>query len=634
MAGPSWNFAPNCNGEEHGFHNPGVETFKDNLERYLAREAIQNSIDARLNTDKPVEVTFELLPIERRNIPGMNELADTLRRCASYWEKDAKAKAFFDRATHVAQAKVVSCLRIGDSNTTGVQGTDTERELGWYNLVRSSGSSAKGAGAGGSFGLGKHAPFAASRLLTVFYSTHLPDSSSTFLGVTRLVTHNGPKGRRQPTGFLGGTNGRSIRNKREIPATFRREESGTDVYVLGYHATDNWRRDITYSVLDSFWPAIHRGDLVVKVADTTISNGNLAALLTQYSTENKDFEADLYYRAYTDTSPKTVQTRVLPILGEASTYFLSGDPAYPNCVAMVRATGMVVYPRRGRSRIPYVGVFECRNDVGNEILRQMEPPRHDDWSPDLPEKGENRKVKKVLDETINARIKGLAPTTTEKTITIPDLSQYLPDDGDTPDDAFGGAAFDGVGAVENFDRHPNTKPIPGRLLPRKQATQPGAGSPGIDESLDARGNDGEDEGDSGSDPNETDGGDKGSHGGGEPGATTGASGRQPVLIRSRAFITDPSAGIYALTVHPPQQRPTGSVFLSIAAVGDDSLPVPVRVRGARVVGGKCLELPGLGRVGPVAFPKTTPLRVEVTLAEPRRLSLQVTAEEVLHDEAQ
>lgn len=75
MSEPTWTFAPNGNGEEHGFHNPGVETFKDNLERYLAREAIQNCIDARHDKSKAVSVTFELLNIKRDEIPGMNELA-------------------------------------------------------------------------------------------------------------------------------------------------------------------------------------------------------------------------------------------------------------------------------------------------------------------------------------------------------------------------------------------------------------------------------------------------------------------------------------------------------------------------------------------------------------------------------
>lgn len=76
------------------------------------------------------------------------------------------------------------------------------------------------------------------------------------------------------------------------------------------------------------------------------------------------------------------------------------------------------------------------------------------------------------------------------------------------------------------------------------------------------------------------------------------------------------------------------MFLSVAAVGDDALPTPVRIKTARLSNKQKLDVPTLGRVGPVAFPKVGPLRVEITLAEPRRLALDVTAYEVSADEAE
>ena len=262
----------------------------------------------------------------------------------------------------------------------------------------------------------------------------------------------------------------------------------------------------------------------------------------------------------------------------------------------------------------------------------MEPPRHDDWNPDLPEKGANRKAKREMDDLILERIKALAPAGTEKTIAISDLNQYLPDDGDTPDEAFDGPPADGDGKNESFDRSPKVQPIPGQNMAKKQPTHPGGGSAGTGD--DPAEGDGDD-GDKGGDPNEGEGGDKGSKGGDDgDGSAGGNSGRHPVAVRSRAFLTDLAAGVYTLAVHPPQSKPVGDVFLAVAAVGDDSLAVPVRLQAARVPGGRKLDVPALGRVGPIAFPKSTPLRVEVTLAEPRRLSLQVTAEEVSSDAAQ
>lgn len=274
------------------------------------------------------------------------------------------------------------------------------------------------------------------------------------------------------------------------------------------------------------------------------------------------------------------------------------------------------------SLMPYAGVFHFRNDTGNERLRTMEPPRHDDWLPDLPEKGENRKAAKEFTDFIRECVRALAPVSTEKTITIPDLSQYLPDDGDTPDDGFDGPPADGTGRHESFDRGPAVRPISGRNMGQKPPTRPGGGSPG-----DGDAGVGDEDGDTGGASNDGDGGTRGSKGGGDAGAAGGDAGRTPVAVRSRAFLCDPVEGVYALTVHPTTPRPKGEVFLSVAAVGDDAVSIPVALRAARSVANRRLELPQPGRVGPVAFPRTGPLRVEVTLAEPRRLALDVTAYE-------
>jgi len=278
-------------------------------------------------------------------------------------------------------------------------------------------------------------------------------------------------------------------------------------------------------------------------------------------------------------------------------------------------------------------VFECCNPVGNKLLRDMEPPRHDNWDADLPEKGDSTKVKKELDSHIIEYIKALTPVSTETMLAISELDRYLPDDGDTPEDSFDGPSAEGIGKHESFDRTPKIQAIPGKAMDRKPATQPGGQSPG-DGDLEAGGEDSG--GDEGGPANDGGGGDRGSGGGGgeESGRPGGESGRTPVEVRSRAFLCDLEQGHYTITVQPPRSLPSGVVFLSVAAVGDDSQPTPVRIRTARVAGGRKLELPKPGRIGPVTFPKNGPLRVEVTLVEPRRLALDVTAYEEAADEAE
>jgi len=209
-----WTFAENNGGEEGGFHHAGVETFKGNFERYLAREVIQNSLDARANPKKPVTVKFERIELKATDVPDAAGLAKTFRLCAKYWNYDAKGKDFFKRAEKLTKATAITALRIGDYNTTGVLGGDRDKTQNWYNLIRCSGSSSKWAGEGGSFGIGKNAPFAASRMRTVLYSTLNSDKEHAFQGVARLVTHERARKTVQATGYLGLPDGFSIRDRK------------------------------------------------------------------------------------------------------------------------------------------------------------------------------------------------------------------------------------------------------------------------------------------------------------------------------------------------------------------------------------------------------------------------------------
>ena len=63
--------------KKSGFHDAGVETFKGNFYRYLAREIIQNSLDAS-NSTKPVIVEFNAVSLKCASIPGMDEFTDAL----------------------------------------------------------------------------------------------------------------------------------------------------------------------------------------------------------------------------------------------------------------------------------------------------------------------------------------------------------------------------------------------------------------------------------------------------------------------------------------------------------------------------------------------------------------------------
>ena len=155
---PGWLFASTGGGDDDGFSDAFIETFSGDYEKFLARESIQNSLDAKLDPEKPVRVEFDLLRFMISDIPSSPKLLTIFDECIKYWEKDNKVKRFFTRAKRLANGKNINVLRISDYNTIGLRGDDYEKDKEWYNLVKAQGASSKQEDKGGSFGIGKGAP--------------------------------------------------------------------------------------------------------------------------------------------------------------------------------------------------------------------------------------------------------------------------------------------------------------------------------------------------------------------------------------------------------------------------------------------------------------------------------------------
>lgn len=627
-----WTFAKNDGGRETGFSDAGVETFKGNIDKYLAREVLQNSLDARHDPNKPVRVVFRLQKLKKSAIPDMDRLRATFSRCAEFYHDEKKAVDFFRRAEKLAAEDEILALEIGDYNTTGVRGGDLDRTKEWYKLIRCAGSSSKGGGEGGSFGIGKNAPFAASNLRTVLYSTKTIDGDHAFQGVATVVSHDHSEGGiAQPTGFLGAEKGMSVRIPADVPRPFRRDECGIDIVVLGFPARPAWEDDLTYSVLDNFWPAIELGEIEVRVGDREISKATLPGLLEKFS-GMEDFTAHLYYKAFKNPTLPPIKED-LRILGECTVYLLAGPAeAMPKRVAMVRKTGMKIFEKVFRSIIPYCGVFICRNDRGNKVLREMEPPKHDEWDPDHPEQGAHKKTHAELVNFIRSCIKQLAPVDEGKAISVPGLHKYLPDDDETPEQS-----FDETGPeykAESFRRQLTAGKIEGKKIEPRKQMQPDQATPEEGEEETERPGDIEGTGGGpGRGPNDTDGGTGGGGGGtgggsaeGAKGGAGGTSSQPPVPIRYRTFPTNAPAGVYKVTVAPEKAPASGKLSIVIWAVGDDR-KAPAEVRFARLLDGTDVPVAASGVIGPVATSKAGAVKLEVVLRQPLRIAMEVAAYE-------
>lgn len=432
---PRWDFAPTGGSPDDGIHNSMIETFAGNYNYYLAREIIQNSLDAKKeNSKEPVTVEFKLEYFSKKEFPNHSEVVNVLNKCKTYWD-DSDTHSFANYALKILDKEKIPFLRISDYNTIGLNGGDYEKNGTWYKLVKSRGSSSKTSGEGGSFGLGKGAPFAASDLRIVFYSTRNEKGFTIFQGIAELVSFEEEGIKKRGIGSFG-KNQQSIRDRASYPLErFWRKETGTDIYIAGYKNNSDWEKDLIRSVLRNFWYAIFKGELKVIIENYELDASNLELHLTThfssepYRDDVKPIGNPLQY--YLTVTRGMCFTETLPLLKQVSFYFLETDE-YLNHAAMMRKSHMVIFSRLFRFPGSYAGVFICDNETGNQELRKMEPPAHDDWIP-------SRNVengKKVYDE-LTTFIRGCLEKSKivkkSEHAEIPELHKYLPDndDGDT-----------------------------------------------------------------------------------------------------------------------------------------------------------------------------------------------------------
>jgi hypothetical protein len=432
-------YFPKLNGGiEQGLNDAGIETFEGDFQQHIIRECTQNALDARASSNGQVKIVIRLREIPATDIPGLQSLRRSIESAKEYWSGNEKTEAFCSKALKWIEGPNISVLEIADYGTKGLEGRDGERSGSWFGLVQSGGVAIKDDDAGGAFGIGKKAPFVGSFARTVFYSSLNVSGKSAFQGVTTLTTHLDRAGEKtQANGFIGHvetqfTRCRSVREPKQIPYPFRRNEIGTSIYILAYRhlGGENWAEAFIREAVQNFWPAIHCGSLLFDIGERRIDASSLSSLMAKFSAD-QNFSSRFYYRAVASQNRMEWQ-KDLPELGSCRLFLVSGDATYPKKVCMTRQIGMIIYTaQRFRSYRPFAGLFICESQKGNAYLRRLEPPRHDEWNPNRAE--EPREANRVLQNIrnwINECLRELNPDEDVKEYDVPELNRYLPDDED------------------------------------------------------------------------------------------------------------------------------------------------------------------------------------------------------------
>lgn len=459
-----WCFGNLGTGDKVGVNNAGIGIFKKQPYKGLAKEVLQNVIDAKdPDSEGPAKACFEKINVHREDIPGCDRISDVIKRCYEYYHDgdDGIKMGLLKKASedYLDVDIEIPVLKISDFNTVGLTGVTQEKGSNWTGLVREISATNKGNGKSGSFGVGKFAPFNFSSIRTIIYSTLNKDNETALQGKTILTTFRDSDNKlKQNVGLFGieeDEDCKAIYDFNEVPDIYRRSECGTDLFVLGFKEEPGWMEQVAISVLEYFFFTIFKGDLEVSIVDAdksiTISKENLGVLIEEYKgyceEQGIDFSAPIYWEVLTDTSGKTKHfTEVFKGKGEVELYLMMDPEFSDRRILEMREAGMKIQEDTAfRIGASFRGIFiatgkgsasDDPQDNINSFLRKCENQAHDAWSKDEYEdnRDEADKIIRGVHTWILDKIKSEMPAVEEDETEAYGLSDLLPNQDNSGDD--------------------------------------------------------------------------------------------------------------------------------------------------------------------------------------------------------
>lgn len=388
-----WFFPTRGGGAVEGFSNPGLEWFKGEPIRAMAREVCQNSLDAKKPNDKPLRIEFKRDFMKASEFPGMLEMRDVLVRCREFWksQKDGKTNEFIKNASDTIKGDSFFVLRISDYNTFGLKGAfDNDEFMPWKSLVKGDAFSVKTSeSAAGSYGIGKAAPFVVSKLQTVFYRTFDEEGIKAAQGVTHLVSfeddnvHMGEDPIRRSTGYFGdGIANNAFMRIDKLDKIIDRKEHGTDLFIPGFnfitgHNTQ-WFDEVIIEILDNFLYSICSGKMEVIVDSFKIDKTNVSSYILKYLPKTK--HALAFYDVIRNDNENVIEeVKSFYNLGTLRLRLIYSSNANKK-VLVVRNSGMKISDIPSLPKgIAFTGFLELQGEELNKFFRKMENPQHNKW---------------------------------------------------------------------------------------------------------------------------------------------------------------------------------------------------------------------------------------------------------------
>lgn len=444
MANAKWDFPKLGGGQKQGYTNSGIETFKGTeLLDNLAREICQNSLDAKDNdSNEPVRVEFKLTAIQKDNYPFLQEYLKYLKNGKRFWQdkNDKKVMQFLEKAESLIEGNDIKVLSASDYNTTGLIGSDCDimESSIWSALVSSDGVSDKSDGSGGSYGIGKNAPFACSDLSLVFYNTYAKDGKKALEGVARAATlMDDGNDLTQAVGHYRSDKGyKPITEDIACPIRdkFARNLYGTDIIIVGCNSfiekNRDWHDKLIQAVLHHFLLAIMEKKLIVKVESEIINDATLPVLIEKYKNANTNsFLTSNFYETLTSPEGGVIYKTI--IAENDLEIYLKSKPEYKRKIAKFRRSGMLVWEHGKRTYQNFTAVLIVRGEQLNEILRKTEPPKHNIWDAKrIEDKEDARQAQKYIEQIDDEILSSISSIYSEEISDSVDsgVGEFLPDD--------------------------------------------------------------------------------------------------------------------------------------------------------------------------------------------------------------
>lgn len=621
--------------EWDGFNDSGIEHFSGNPIRHLAREINQNSLDAASSATEAVRVTMRLVQVPTATIPNVDELKKTVALCkeAASNESD-KAKLFFENAATELEKTKIAVLEICDHNTKGMTGPSVNGTP-FYAFTKAPGQSKKpGDDATGSFGIGKFAPYAVSKLRTVFVSTVYADEDGQHQQLTQgksvLMSHNEGTKLRQGKGYWGVTERcQPVAGvSEEIPSWIQRADSetalasnlGTKLTILAFENASGWQHNLAVSVAENFFGAINAGKLEVDIDGKYLLNKDtikeffesdaIKASIEKDKDEPEQFQnCNNYLAALQGGTEIFLEPSEQKELGLCEIRILINE-GLPKKVCFLR-NGMFISDSLAVPGLKsfsdfkeFIAVVECKSRKGIALLRAMEPPRHDDFEPARLGSDQKRgqRALKDLATWIRDMLKRHAKNPVSEVTTLDELKEYFADES-------------GEGAEKGSEEIDPYGKIIIRAKPLKPKSE--APSPKPDEGDEGEGN-GEGDGGGGAD------GEGGGDGMGGEGAGEGGSGGEGSGNQAKPIVA--IGNIRAIAADSKRRK------LLFTPSKSGKIALEVMEAGADTDYGIGIEFSDIGAVekGKVLLDVTANLRVtlNVSLAEEFAGALKVVAHEI------